>query len=372
MTPDTLYINGKFTAQRVTGVQRVAVNQVLAIDRCLGRSETAWPVEVVLLVPPGAPPLALQRIAVSEVGDRRLPLHLWEQILLPFAARRGVLLNLAGAAPLLAARQACLLHDAVVFDRPHAYTAAFRLWYRAMFRLLPRRRASLLTVSSFSRERLALHLNVPPSSFAVVPNGGGHLRSVEGDASVLVRLGLTNGGYFLAVGSRNPNKNFRTLQQAFVDLPSRDVRLVLVGGDEERVFAKDTAADRSDERIVRAGPLADAELKALYQHAVGLVFPSRYEGFGLPPVEAMDCGCPVLASNAAAIPEVCGEAALYFDPASASQMTAAMQRVLDEPALRERLVRAGTERVRCFDWDRSALALLSHLDSARRATGGAS
>jgi glycosyltransferase involved in cell wall biosynthesis len=363
---DILYINGKFTAQACTGVQRVATSLLLALDRQLAVG-AAGSARVVLLVPPGASVPALQRIEVAVLGARRLPLHAWEQGLLPWAARHGRLLNLAGAAPLLAARQACLLHDAAVFDRPQAYTAAFRGWYRSLFWLLPRRGAQLLTVSAFSRRQLARHLGVEPGCIGLVPNAGGHLADVAADAAVLARLGLTAGGYFLAVGSANPNKNTQALRAAFAELPSpRGTQLVIVGAADRRVFAASPpGAAAAADRVVQAGPVSDAELKALYQHAIALVFPSLYEGFGLPPLEAMACGCPVLAADAAAIPEVCGEAALYVDPTSKVLMAAAMQRLLDQPALRRQLADAGLQRSRQFDWDRSAGTLLVQLGAAR-------
>ena len=144
---------------------------------------------------------------------------------------------------------------------------------------------------------------------------------------------------------------------------AEDVRLVLVGGRNTAVFAAETGL-ASDPRIVQAGPVTDAELKALYQHAVGLVFPSLYEGFGLPPLEAMACGCPVAVADSAAMPEVCGPAALYFDPSSTDAIAGAIQRLLDDAALRDRLRQAGTARAAGFQWADSAQALLSQLPSS--------
>ena len=106
-------------------------------------------------------------------------------------------------------------------------------------------------------------------------------------------------------------------------------------------------------------------LKALYEHAAGLVFPSLYEGFGLPPLEAMACGCPVAASSSASIPEVCSDAVIYFDPLSIEDMTNAMQRLLDDEPLRERLRANGAAHWRQFRWERSAAWLMQQLTAAR-------
>jgi glycosyltransferase involved in cell wall biosynthesis len=363
-----LFVNGKFTAQRGTGVQRVAHSLLMALDRGLASSAPA--ARVILLHPPGAAIPPLRHVEPKVLGSRHVPLHAWEQGLLPVAARAGLLLNLAGSAPWLARRQVCLVHDAAVFDCPEAYSFAFRHWYRMLFRHLPRRHATLLTVSGFSRQRLAQHLGIAASSIGIVPNGGGHLDSVVANSAVLVRHGLEPGRYFVAVGTSNPNKNLDRLTQAFGRLRSFDgVKLVIVGGSDTRVFAsRRTRAEPDMAGVVRTGILDDGSLKALYMNAIALAFPSLYEGFGLPPLEAMSCGCPVTASGAAAIPEVCGNAALYFDASSVEQMQAAMQRLMDEPQLRDQLRRAGAVQVLRFDWDAAARALVEHLHAANSAS----
>lgn len=285
-----------------------------------------------------------------------MPLHLWEQIILPLAARDGLLVNLSGSAPWRAKRQLALMHDAAVFDHPDAYTGMFVWWYRKLFHRLARCGARLLTVSAFSRTRLAAGLSVSPSRIGLLPNGADHLDEVRPDDSVLARHGLQAGRFLLAVASANPTKNLQALVAAFARLPvDPALRLVLVGGANRQVFAGDAMAYPPG--VVHIGYQDDAALKSLYRHAIALVFPSLYEGFGLPPLEAMACGCPVAAGFAAAIPEVCGEAALYFDPHSVDAIAEALQRLLDDVDLRERLRRAGLERASAFRWSDSARVL---------------
>lgn len=354
-----LVINGKFSAQRTTGVQRVARELTLALD-ALGPSG-AW-----LLHPARGLPPPLQRVQARPLGPSGLPLHLWEQLALPWAARGALLLNLAGAAPALGRRQLCLIHDAAVFDHPEAYTATFVAWYRHLFRRLARRGARIATVSAFSRERLAHHLGLAPTSIAVLHNGADHLHAVPPDGATLARHGLQAGGYLLAVGSANPTKNLPALVRAHAAAGcGTALPLVIVGGGHRQVFAAEARADTPG--VLRIGPQGDAALKALYQGARALVFPSLYEGFGLPPLEAMACACPVAAARAAALPEVCGEAALYFDPRDEAAMAAAITRLATDDALCDDLRARGLRRAAAFTWRAAAGRLLGLVQEAQAA-----
>jgi len=371
----TVYLNGKFTAQTTTGVQRVARCLVEALDRGLagGSAGPASTLRWVLLCPPGGRLPALRQVETRVIGGGRGGLHVWEQWTLPRAARDGLLVNLAGSAPAWAGRQVCTLHDAAVFDRPETYSFVFGAWYRWLFRRLARTAVAIHTVSDFSRQRLAARLAIEPGRIAIVPNGGDHLRNATADPAVLVEAGLVGQRFVLAVGSASATKNFAALIAGFATLADADLRLVIAGGHHAAVFAPvgDAASAAADRRVVRIGWVGDSELKALYGAAAVLVFASLYEGFGLPPLEAMSCDCPVVGASTSAVPEVCGDAALYVDPASPADIARGLARVLGDAALAADLVKRGQARLAHFTWDSSAARLRTLLEplAARPAAG---
>jgi glycosyltransferase involved in cell wall biosynthesis len=341
-------INGRFLTQRLTGVQRVCAEILRAFDALDGPPMR-------LLVPPGSAAPTLARIAVEEVGSGAG--QFWEQRALPAAARGQVLLNLGNTAPMLAGRrQAVVIHDAGAFDTPGSYSFAFRTWYRLLHRALAARGARIVTVSDFSRQRIAHHLRLDPAAIAVMPEGSEHILREPADVSVLTRHGLVAQNYALVVGSRAAHKNLAVLADAAAWLRARGFVLAAVGALDANVFRTDEGAPGA----VALGRVTDAELRALYEHARCLIFPSAYEGFGLPPLEAMACFCPVLAARAASVPEVCGEAALWFAPDDPASLLAGLAR-LEEPGVADSLRTAGLARAKTFTWRGAAETLLSKL-----------
>lgn len=243
----------------------------------------------------------------------------------------------------------------------------FRTWYRALFRHLAKRALRLLTVSAFSRQRLAAWVGQTQQRFTVIPNGADHLDAICSDSRLVADAGRFDRRFLLAVASTNPSKNLSRLIEAFGRLdPSLGLRLVIVGGSNSRVFAN--ANWPAVEGVLSLGVVDDAALKALYCHALALIVPSLYEGFGLPSLEAMACGCPVAVARIAALPEVCGDAALYFDPLSVDDIAAVMRRLATDSSLREALRQAGWTRAAVFTWRAAGQRLR---DELRDATGGA-
>ncbi|SAL59769.1 group 1 glycosyl transferase [Caballeronia terrestris] len=345
-------INGKFAAQRITGVQRVAYELTRAMQ---ARASSASELEVI--VPRSAADLGLAS-RTARIGGS-LKGNLWEQIALPIAAGRDTLISLCNTGPLLKRRQLVMIHDMAVYDVPHAFSKKFLLWYRMKFSILRRQTRLILTVSSFSKERICHHLRIDESQVEVIRPGADHLDRITADPSILTRLTLVKDSYCVIVGSLDPRKNLQRVLQAINKLGHvPNIHFVVAGGANPRIFASDSAAQKADsERVTWAGFVSDGELKALYSNAACLVFPSLYEGFGLPPLEAMYCGCPVITSTEASLPEVCGDAAMYCDANSVDDIAAKIERMVTQPDVRERHRQMGLKHASQFKWERAASRL---------------
>jgi glycosyltransferase involved in cell wall biosynthesis len=187
-----------------------------------------------------------------------------------------------------------------------------------------------------------------------VSESGEHVLNAEADHSVLSRHGLRSKKFVLAVSSLNPSKNFRGLARAIDVLALRDFDIVVAGGTNPKIFRGERPLPAGVKYI---GYVSDAELRALYESAGCFVFPSVYEGFGLPPLEAMCCGCPVIASRAASMPEICRDAAIYCDPLSPSDIAEKIALLMSSSALQNELSAKGRSLAAAYSWERSALAL---------------
>lgn len=343
---ESITINGRFLTQPLTGVQRYAYELLRCLDRLL--SEGLIPrIPATVLVPTQAinvPEYSFLR--VKRAG--RLAGQIWEQTELPLYAGDSLLFTPCGGAPLLRKRQAITIHDAGPFSTPASYAAPYRIYYRALQRQLVRRGAQVITVSGFSRCELARALELPEERISFAWLSGEHVMRFEPAPDILAKHRLKKGGYVLGIGSGNPNKNFAGLIKACELLRSESVEFAIAGRVNPRVF-NDSGASSQGVRYL--GAVSDSELRTLYENAACLVFPSFYEGFGLPPLEALTLGCPVVVSRAASLPEVFGSSVVYCDPHSPQDIAEQISRVMhgDHPGRDAVLAHAAT-----FTWERCA------------------
>jgi glycosyltransferase involved in cell wall biosynthesis len=261
--------------------------------------------------------------------------------------------------PETAAPRVVTLHDVQHHDLPQLFSRAERRYRRWAYDGSARRADVVVTSSRFSKERIVTLLGIDAERVEVVHFGIDNARfSPEpspGDERALAAFDLPR-RFALYPANMWPHKNHERLLEALALLSDRELGLVFTGqpyGRLDRLMRRARELGL-EERVRHLGHVPSAALPALYRRARALAFPSLYEGFGAPPLEAMACGCPVAASDRTSITEVCGPAALAFDAHSAESIGEALDRVTSDEQLRERLRGAGLERARGFTWQASA------------------
>lgn len=273
--------------------------------------------------------------------------QVWEQLLLPPAARAAALLYCpANLAPLASRRNVLVLHDIAALAHPEWYGRAYVAWQRLILPSLARRARLVLTDSEFSRGEIADRLMVPAQRLRVVPLGVSPGFSPSADpAPARAALALAR-PYVLVVATRSARKNLAVLGPAARALAEQGIELVMAGAGRSYLHAGQTPPGRL------LGYVPEQLLPGLYAGALAVTVPSLYEGFGLPCLEAMASGTPVVAANRGALPEVCEAAALYADPGDADAFAAGLLNAVGPE--RERLVAAGLDRAAGFTWQRTA------------------
>lgn len=345
-------INGRFLSQPATGVQRYAYQLINGWDKMLERGEIdSQRYHLEILTPKGdIPKEGFQHISIRQVG--RLQGNLWEQIELPWYTRGKFLFNPGNIAPILKLNQAVTIHDASVFAVPYSYSLPFIFKYRLVYSILAKTAKLVVTVSNFSKTELIKYCRFKPQNMIVIPEGSDHILRIEPDQTVLEKFNLGKKPYILTVGSNASHKNLAVVYRAAEMIPAEALEIAVVGGDFNRWF--NVSGATPNDRVKKIGYISDSELKALYQEAIALVFPSLYEGFGLPPLEAMACGCPVIVSKSSSLPEVCGDAALYFDPCQPQELVENINNVVNNPGLRSELRVKGFSQANKFHWSLAA------------------
>ena len=350
-------INGRFLTQKTWGVQRFAIETVRAIDALLDADPyRALKGHIEIIAPAEARDFPLKNIPLRRAGF--FSGYVWEQFEFPLHASGRLLLNLCMLGPLLMQHQIVVVHDATVRALPDNFSPRFRAAYGFLIPRLCARADLVVTVSEFSRQEIGKWYGADIGKIPICYEGGDHISATTADPTALDRFGLRDKKYFLGVGVTSSNKNIEMVLAAFLQAKLGDTLLVLTG--ESSVSVHGQLTNMQAENVRKVGHVSDPELRTLYQHALALTYPSRYEGFGLPPQEAMNCGCPVIISDQPALVEICGDAALQCGVDDVAELTRLMRALHSDPALRERLKIAGFERARQFTWHKTARNLLDH------------
>lgn len=350
-------VNCRFLTQNPTGVQRYALSCALIMQKKFGS-------DVLFVAPAGELHESSNEFEeLVRFGSLKYSGHFWEQIMLPIFLKKvsnPVLLCFSGLAPIFYRNTIYCIHDMAIFRYPETFSTLYGIYYRVMTRLLVDRVRKLICVSNFTKSEIGallgardidvVHNTIPTTLPTEIPSSFG-LSELIGDDD-----------FILAVGTLEPRKNLHRLITAFENTSLANVKLVIIGATGSAFRHMEIPWSMSD-MIILGGYVSDSELSALYTHARCFIYPSIYEGFGIPPLEAMSFDCPVLVSCTSSMPEVCGEASMYFDPFNVASISHAIAKIMSCSEIEKNvLVDNGKKQVDAFTSESQGAQLLKVLN----------
>jgi glycosyltransferase involved in cell wall biosynthesis len=346
-----IYINARFLTQQITGVQRYAIE----LSRRLRK------------IHPHIRFIAPRNIIHRDIAEYlevvvtgRFTGHLWEQVELPlYLKKQGspYLINLANLTPLVYPKTVITIFDLSFLRNPGWFSKRYYFFYKLIVPILAKKANMVITISEFSKKEIIDLLNIPESRIRIIPCAVADFFHgiTNTDKS------LNNDQYILALSSIDPRKNFTGLIKAFKNISKKNIKL-FIAGSQNKVFSSNELKKDIKENpdIIFTGYVPDEQLPRLYKNAELFIYPSFYEGFGIPPLEAMACGCPTIVSNTSSLPEICGDASFYVNPYDTDDITKGIDQVLSNRRLQNQLISKGYERVKRYSWDNS-VKILSRL-----------
>ncbi|MCD7883007.1 MAG: glycosyltransferase family 4 protein [Lachnospiraceae bacterium] len=301
-----IIINGRFLLHRVTGVERYARELCAELDK------TIAPGELVMAVPPEVNDIPdYKNIKVVKVG--RLHNRLWEHISFPMyvSKQKAISLNLCNVAP-LPSPGIVAIHDVKIKATPQYFSKKFIAWYNLLFLNEAKRAKKIITVSEFSKREIIKYYNVEPERIVVIPDAWQHYERIGYDENALEKYGLVKKGYYFSMCSLEPNKNFKWIAEVAKRNPNQN--FAIAGSINETVFAEGLGFE-CPENMKLLGYVSDEEAKTLMRDCKVFLFPTFYEGFGIPPLEAMSAGAKqVVVSDTEVMHEIFGDSVVYVDP----------------------------------------------------------
>lgn len=353
-----IVVNARFLTHKITGVERFAIELSLQLKLLL-KDEIIFvaPKNIILST-------EAEKLNVQTIGKRTG--HLWEQMDLPKYLRtigKPMLVNLCSTAPVLYKNKLTVLHDITYIRYPKTFSFAFRTFYKIIIPLVLRTSKKICTVSEFSKNEISDYYKIPRDKISVVYN------AVDSKFKPTKDESLAQEKYLLAVSSVKENKNFLFTLKVFEEIQKNDsdIQLFVVGDLNSKSFASiDLSNYLSNPRIRILGRVDDERLIKLYSNAICFLFPSLYEGFGIPVLEAQACGCPVIAASTSSLPEVLKESAFLIPVDEVNPWIPKIQFLRDDFNLRRDIILAGLKNSSLYSWNQSAQILISVISQNKR------
>ncbi|MDD3944477.1 MAG: glycosyltransferase family 1 protein [Bacteroidales bacterium] len=340
-----LYINGRYLSQKLTGVNRFAYEICNAL--------ASLNAEFIII----APKMISKEYDVSKFNIKHWGVgksHFWEQISLPLFftfKRKYLLINFTGLGSLLLKKQIITIHDMSFWRHPEWFSKKYYLYYKFFRPLIVKNIFHILTLSEFSRREIIDCLNVPSDNISIV-NCAVSSSFIN---SQIIEGHFENNEFILTVSSIEPRKNLSRLLEA-MELLNNDIKLLIIGSSNP-VFSELNL--KSSEKVFFLGRVSDQQLKWYYSNAKLFIYPSVYEGFGLPPLEAMSMGCPTAVSDIDVFHEVFDDASLFFDPYDITDIANCLNELLNSTIIRKELILKGFNQVSKYNWINSANIILN-------------
>jgi glycosyltransferase involved in cell wall biosynthesis len=334
-------VNARFLTQKLTGVQRFAIEIARQLKVLVPSAEFVAPSNII------HNQLAAE-LGVTIIGKRSG--IAWEQIDLPIYLKQNgkpFLINLCNVAPLFYGNQAITLHDVAFLVNPGWFSKNFVRFYKFLIPQIAKKARIVFTVSNFSKSEIVKYIGIDAQKIKVIYNGVSSLSAPK-------YMEIDYGRYILTVGSIDKRKNILGLIEAFKLTTINDLKLIIVGDVNSIFNNQGNEMLKTSGNIIFTGRVNDAQLAGLYLRAQMFVYPSLYEGFGLPPIEAMQYGCPTLVSDIPSLREVCADASLYLDPVDANDISKKIDLLLNDEDLRNTLIEKGKQNSNRFSWRVSA------------------
>lgn len=352
-----IIVNARFLTQEITGVQRFGIEISLELKKLLK--------DEIKFVSPYNIKQEKYAKALEGVVIGKHKGHVWEQLDLPLYLKKykkPLLLNLANTAPVFYKNKISTIHDIAFEVYPQTFSKTFLYIYKFLIPRIIESSKHVITVSEFSRREISGFYHIDKNKISVIYN------AVNTKFKHAENLELKSKRYFLAVSSLNYRKNFVAVLKAFNSYSQSHTneQLYIIGDVRNKNFKGIDISEFVDNpKIKFLGRVSDDELVSYYSNALAFIYPSLYEGFGIPPLEAQTCGCPVICSSTTCLPEVFKDSVLYCDPYDVNNIVEKMRQIVEDENLRGEIIACGYKNAYSYEWSSSAKSVSSILESMK-------